>query len=376
MARLFADGFEHYGTDESNLLDGVYGQAFCTLATTPAATGSGSVLISTATGLFTHEGLRKVLPSAIDKIGAMGRFYFASLPSFAYESSIFSFLSSNPQSAQLECFLDPQGALRFVRGKNTYGYVGSIIGNGTLVAQTDPIITASSWNHIEVQVYLHDTLGWIRVAVNGVHRFEATGLDTKFDSSNIVSVSQHRAYLDNSVGGNFFMDDYILYDFTGTPATDTDFCPTYDGAGIATGYIGELQVMYLPPNGNTAEDDWLKSTGTSAFALVDETTPDDTDYIYSTAVNDLTELSLTDLPAEITYVRGVDLWGRLAKIDSGEARIKFGMKSVAATSDATERPVTVEPTYWWDQKNLDPNTSARWTRAGLNAAWLRLTRSL
>lgn len=172
------------------------------------------------------------------------------------------------------------------------------------------------------------------------------------------------------------MDDLYLYDFVGDSAVDTDFVPATDGSGKATGYIGELQVMYLPPNADTAEDDWVPSTGTDAYAMVDEVNPNDADYISSATANDLTEFALTDLPEEITYVRGLQLIGRMSKSDAGAAMIKFGMKSDASTDDADERPITVEPTYWWDFMNVDPDTGTRWTRASLNAAWLRLTRSV
>jgi hypothetical protein len=132
----------------------------------------------------------------------------------------------------------------------------------------------------------------------------------------------------------------------------------------------------LFPNGDTAEADWAKSTGTTGYTLIDEHNPDDTDYIYSTAVGDLSEFDLEDLPEEITYIRGLGIHQRLSKSDSGAAFTKAGMKSVAATTDAAERPITVAPTYWRDTVDVDPNSSARWTRASLNAAWLRLTRSV
>jgi hypothetical protein len=172
------------------------------------------------------------------------------------------------------------------------------------------------------------------------------------------------------------MDDYILYDFTGDSDVDTDFCPATDAGGKATNYIGELQVWPLFPNGDTSEADWQKSSGTDGYPLIGETTPDDTGYIYSTAVGDLSEFDLEDLPVEITYIRGLGIHQRLSKSDAGAAFTKVGMKSVAATSDADERPLTVEETYWRDAIDVDPNSSARWTRESLNAAWLRLTRSV
>lgn len=372
MGRLFADGFDHYGSSEANMLDGPYADVgSCQLATTPTpSTGTHCLLVTGMNNPSNFDGLRKVLPSAQTKMGITLRLYVGS---FGSDSRIIiNFLSSSPNSSQISVVLDPNGRLLFYRG-GTYTFSTHIY--GTLLYTSDPLIVAGTWNHIEVQVNIDNTTGWFRCAVNGVHQIEQTELDTQHTTGGIVSMGHHNIYGAVSTT-DFYLDDYILYDFTGTPAVDTDFCPTYDGAGVATGYIGELQVMWCYPDGNTAQDDWAKSTGSSAFALVDEVDPNDADYIYSTAVDDLVELAMLDLPPEITYIRGVDLWGRMSKADSGAAMVSFGMKSVAATEDAADRPVTTSPTYWYDQLNLDPNTAARWTRTGLNAAWMRLTRTV
>jgi hypothetical protein len=370
---LFADGFDHYGTDEDNMLDGVYANVRGTfLDTAHPATGTTGMHISTTNDIANANSLRKVLPAAATKIGVMGRFYFAGLPSGNVGGNIFDFLTSNSVVSHVVCAVDSSGAIRFLRGRNYLTLSGE---NGTLIAQTGPVITANGQHHIEIQIYLHDSAGWIRVAVDGIHKNLFTGLDTKNGSSDITSISQSVGISGGTGAKDFYMDDYIIYDFTGDSTVDTDFCPTVDGSGIGTNYIGELQCVKLQPNGNTASDAWSKSTGASAFALVDEATPDDTDYIYSTTAGDLTVLSLEDLPPEITYIRGLVVWGRLSKADSGSSATQFGMKSVAASTDATARPVTVEPSYYWDFINIDPNSSARWTRTSLNAAWFRMTRS-
>lgn len=375
MALLWCDGFDHYGSDENNMLDGVYAQVAGQLSTTRSATGTHSFFMNSDGSLNSQQGPRKVLPTSKTKMGVCGRFYFEDLPNDNDTAFIFDFLSSTSTRSQLAACVDSNGAIRFYRGSNHFTN-GSI---GTLVATSDPIIVASAWNHIEIQVNIDNTTGWVRVAVNGVHRYEATGLDTQHDGTGILSVCNHRpAYGGAATDDNseFYMDDIIYYDFVGDDAVDTDFCPPVDVNGVATGYIGELQVMYLPPNGDTVEDDWTPSTGSDAYAMVDETTPNDSDYITSTTAGDLTELDLTDLPEDITYIRGLQLLGRLSKSDSGAAMTKFGMNSDGTTDDADERPVTVEPTYWWDFMNVDPDSLGRWTRDSLNAAKFRLTRSV
>jgi hypothetical protein len=377
--RLWEDGFDHYG-DSTKMLDGSYAHAGVSVSSSQFVTGTHSMYLSGFDGSSATTGLRKVLPTSKDTLGAAGRFYFNGLPSTNYCCAIFDFFTSSPQRSQVTCFFDANGSLRFVRGVD-YSFNAAIINdtNYTPIAVTDPILTANAFNHIEVQIHIHDTEGWIRVAVNGVHRFLATELDTKYDSSNIVSVAQHNAFYGNAnttSNRDFYMDDYYIYDFEGDSGVDTDFCPIVDGNGIATNYIGELQVWPLWANADTAEADWLKSEGSDGYALIDENNPDDTDYIYSDAVDDLSEFELTDLPVEITYIRGLGIHSRLSKSDSGAAMVKVGMKSDAATEDSADTTITTIPTYWRHTFDVDPDSSARWTRASLNAAWLRLIRSV
>lgn len=378
MARIWEDGFDHYGLDETNMLDGSYAQhQGGSLSTAQFSTGTHSYYVSNSIGsLLSFDGLRRVVATPVNKIGCAARVYFPQLPVSNYESAIFTLMPPDTlEIPQLAFTVGINGEIHIIRGGDTIG-TSNLLNTGTLVAFTDPVLTAAAWHHVEVQAYIHDTAGWVRVAVNGVHRYELTGIDTRSNATydTVASVAQNLPY-DCDTASFFYIDDLYYYDFTGNSAIDTDFTPTTDGSGKATGYIGELQVWPLFPNGDTVEADWGKSAGTVGYSLIDELTPDDTDYIYSTLAADLSEFALQDLPAEITYIRGLGLHARMSKSDAGTAQVQLGMKSVAATSDAAARPLTVEPTYWRDMINVDPNSAARWTRDSLNAAWLRLTRS-
>lgn len=375
MALLWCDGFEHYGLDETNLLDGPYGTASAvTLNETYASNGARSIRLDSSGVSSNSGGLRKVLPTAKTKMGAIGRFYFPDFPVDNNECVLFDFLTSYVARAQVTVICDANGRLSFYRGARTEPNDAGM-GQETLLGTTDPILTTAAWNHIEVQVNIDDTVGWIRVAVNGVHRYELTNIDTAYNTEGIISVRTCRYEVGNQ-SGDFYLDDLQLYDFVGDSAVDTDWVPTTNGAGVATNYIGELQCVYLPPNGDTIVADWTPSTGTDDYAMVDELDPNDLDYLYAVAAADLTELDLTDLPPEITYIRGLQLLGRLSKTDSGAAMVTFGMNSNGVVEDAPERPVTVEPTYWWDFMNTDPDSGARWTRTSLNAAKFRINRTV
>jgi hypothetical protein len=354
---LWADGFDNYGTTETFMADGSYATADGgALSTSQVATGTHSWHINgnnATSGDF--QGLRKVLPSAVDKLGVACRLYFPELPNVPFASLPFSFFASTTSRSQITASVGVNGEFRFYRGA---GFSFASFGEGTLIATTDPILVAGAQQHVEIQIYFHNTLGWIRVAVNGVHRYEGTGLDTSYDSTSIASIGIHNHTAMAGMDWNPYMDDLFIYDFTGDASIDTDFCPAVDGSGIATEYIGELQCMYLNADGDGTEADWAKSTGVTGHTLVGETTPNDATYIQSAAAGDLSEFDLLDLPEEITYIRGLMPIGRLSKVDSGAAMIQYGMKSVDSSEDADERPVTVETVYWHDFINTDPNTGA------------------
>lgn len=374
--RLWGDGFNHYGST-THMLDGPYASVgpSCAISTAHPATGTYGLFVNTGNspGLNNDNAVRKVLPTAIDKMGAMGRFYFDGLPVANVGGTIFDFLTSTPHLSQITCLVDSNGCLRFLRGRSYQSISG--FETGTLVAQSDPLVVSRAQNHIEVQVYIHATAGWVRACVNGTNTYEETGLNTLFNTDKIVSVAQSTG-VSGAIGAkDFYMGDYALYDFTGDSSVDTDWCPATDGSGIATNFIGDLQAFPLFLNGDTAQADWGKSSGTVGYSLTNEVPPDDSGYIFSTASGNLSEFDLDDLPSTITYIRGLDLHQRLSKSDGGAAMTKAGMKSGTATSDATERPITIEPTYWRDAVDVDPNSSARWTRTSLNAAKYRQTRS-
>jgi len=378
--RLWEDGFDHYG-DASHTLDGPYAQYDGEISSAQVATGTASWYMNNEGGLLEFDGLRKVLPSAVNTIGCAARFYFPVLPTTNYMNCIFGLMPSDTLLyGQLGFSVGINGEIHVIRKPSGYSNFNLLDLSGAesavVIGSSDPLITAGAFHHIEVQAFIDDAAGWVRIAVNGIHRYLLSGVDTKGSdtTANIGSVAQYQS-TQSEESNWFYMDDYYIYDFTGDSAIDTDFCPNVGGDGIATNYIGDLQVWPLFPNGDTAEADFVLSTGTDGYALIDEHSPNDDTYIYSENLNDLSEFELDDLPPEITYIRGLGQHIRMSKSDGGSARVKVGMKSVAATFDNDERPLTVIPTYWRDACDVDPNSGSRWTRASLNAGKVRFTRS-
>src|SRR4051812_36169873 len=109
MSLLWADGFEHYGTDTSKMLDGLYGQAsHCIISTTHPATQTRSLFFNSDGGQADF-GLRKVLPTAIQKVGVAGRFYLPVLPNGQTSICIADFVTTDAAGSHIGVFVGSNG---------------------------------------------------------------------------------------------------------------------------------------------------------------------------------------------------------------------------------------------------------------------------
>lgn len=148
-----------------------------------------------------------------------------------------------------------------------------------------------------------------------------------------------------------------MYICDGTGGTDNDF-------------LGDLRVDPIFPNANGTNDQWLKSTGTDAYTVVDENPPnDDTDYLYSNTLNDLTTVGMQDLPYSPSIVHAIHIGIHARKTDSGPRGITPAIRTNANNYlDATELPLQtayqILPTSLFV---LNPNTGVRFTESEVNA---------
>lgn len=361
MAINWMDNFNIYGTDagrSARLLNGVYAETTrADLQVDPDPTaGGGQVLRKYGGGL--GGDFRKVLNTARVTVGAAARFWFSNLPTVVGDSecpTMFSFRDVN-NLIQVDITIDPSGNIIARRQDNGAQVQLGITAN--------PAIVANAWKHVEAKVKIDNAVGTVEVRVEGVVVLNLAGLDTYSNQiGSIASIQQvGQKSCQDAAGPTMYMKDYIIWDTT---------------TGFNNDFMGSCQVLKIIPDGDVALN-WTTSAGLTGFNLINEGTPDDDgSYISApTPAPAAYKCSLSDLPANVTSVRGVMPIHRSRKTDGGDGNIQVGAISGASTGLGADRPITTAYTYWYDVFDTDPATAAAWSRVSVNAMNLQINRTL
>lgn len=342
MTIQFMDNFQQYGTDESFMLDGIYASVSGTLNSDPDGISPGKTIL-----LNGSYALRKVLSTDLTTVGSGFRVWFPELPD-GNSNAIFQW-RDNANAVQCTLSIMSTGGLQFWRGDFT-----TLLGTSAT-----PVVTAGAWHHIEVKALIDDTAGTLEVRVNGRVIIDLDTIDTK--ATSIAGCAQV-VWGDNSISSErFYMKDVIVWDSLGSSNND---------------FIGDVQIVSLIPTGDTALN-WTPSTGTDGYALIDESVPNDTDYISADdTLPDASVFTLSDLDADVVSVKGLMSFVRMFKTDGGTAQVQVGLVSGTNTDNGEDRPITVAETTWMDLSELDPDTAAAWTPIAVNAVKLRIDRTV
>lgn len=353
MSLRFLEGYDMYGTDETEMLDGNWASVGGTLVTSSPTprTGTGAMKF------FANRHNRKVLPVAGDVQMGMCGIYLMELPSDSTCMPI--------------CYLDgnsfPQCAVKITPTGALQGYIGynSVLGpsstGATIGSASSPVLVAASWQHMEWEIKIHDSAGYIKVWVDGLLVLNETGHDTKGTSS--ANAEQFFHGRDSSAVGDpdMTIDDLCLYDDAGA---------IYNVAPIG---IRKVYTCFV--NGDTAQTDWIRNGGASDFGRLNENPSDEaTSYVYG-APGDISDYDCEDLPVGVTTVDGVMPQVKARKSDSGTAFLQTGV--VSAGVDELGDTVAPGTSFTYYQPNVferDPNGDIAWTRTSFNASYLRLDR--
>jgi hypothetical protein len=360
LAIQWMDDFTCYGTDTNRalrMLDGPYAEITrVALVADPDPTSAGAMVLQKFGGGLGGD-FRKVLNSTQTTIGVAGRYWFSSMPA---DSTI-------AECHSITSFRDVNNISHIRIRPNSAGYLVAVRTDNGVEVQlgitSTPVLTANAWRHIEVKVVLDVAAGSVEIRVEGITVLNVTGVRTTTNiggaNANCGQVAQISPQ--NGSAPVMYTKDFIIWDNT-TGANNT--------------FMGSCQVIKLIPNGDTTLG-WTPSTGTTGYNLINETTPDD-DGTYISAPFPLpgnSQFTLTDLPVNVSTVRGVQLMHRSRKTDGGDGNIQASAVSGANTGNGADRPITTAYTYMWDIFDLDPSGSA-WSRTLVNALQLKLNRTV
>lgn len=354
---VWMDGFDHYNGAWEAMDDGSYaiiggGFQAGNLNASNKRTGSHS-WNSWGTALW-----RKVLPVGVDEVGVGMAIYPAFLPGESGNCLPILQLMNFDGDWMIRLDVMPTGAFRVQRNNHNNTVT-------TIYTSPNEAVVANSFQHVEFVCRCHDTAGYVGIAVNGRVIADVSGLDTRGGAAAVFDMVQQAR---NGYVGNPFQ----------APGMDVDDLFIRDNRGTTnnTGFLGDRQVQTMYPDADGAAQDWTRSnTAIPAFDVINDPYSD-TDNIAATAPNQVAEFGLQDLPPEVTNVAGVMTLARVRKSDAGDARLQVSLVSGGSADPGEDRPITTAYTYWADISEYDPATGLKWTPSAVNAAQLRLTRTV
>lgn len=345
MSLLFIDGFDHYATaDFSKKLWTTAGGAM-TINATGGRRGGGSAKAGSTSQSIT----RSITASGTVIIG------FA-ITGTALTNTSGGFVTLlEGATTHLTLMGDGASHLQVRRGTTS----------GTVLGTSSNAFTNNTYYYFELRAKIDDTAGAFEVRVNGAN-WLALGPDTA--GSPTVAV-------DTKNGGTTGLIDTVTLglQFSGHEIDDLYICNS--SGSTNNDFLGDCRVDLCTANGEGSHLDFTPSTGSTHYALVDESTPNTSDYNSSNTVGAKDSYTLTDLAAVTGSVFGAQALAAVLKDDAGARSAKVGLRtntggSPGSTVMGSALALSTSQLYALSIAETDPSTGIAWTEAGLNGAEL------
>lgn len=346
MALIHADNFDIYGLGFENphLLDGIFSENRHTeLRGDPDDFSPGTVL-RTYDLSNEHNGLRLILPNSRTIVGAAWRWWIKAVPSIAGDVPCVTWYDPANVAIVSVC-INVLGGITIKNGDPTGPINKSTPG---------PVLSARGWYHIETKIDTANATCEVRV--------EGVVVLTTAIPNGYIGTQNLKWGVFSAAGpmNEAYYKDLVVWDGTGPYNND---------------FLGSVLVVSLRPVADVALN-WTPSTGTDGFSILDNSPPNDAQYISAPFPPPAAYVAdLTNLPPNVTSVKGVVSIVRATKADGGDASLQISMVSGNATANGSNRPITITPTYWRDVFEQDPATNAAWTPGALDAVKQKMNRT-
>jgi hypothetical protein len=243
MGILRVESFDHWATADAPKKGWTFGSAGVSYINVGAGRNGTNSFRLSMQGTSLAEG-RLGVANSTNRSGIAG---FALRP-VALPGGIATFFgveegASNAEHLQLR--LHPSGALSVTQNSSP-----------VVPATAGGVITGATWQYIEFAWYIHQTTGSLEVRVNGVPVLTGTNIDTLWTATGIwtgVTFGGGTSTLGIDVDDVYVADDNV--------------------------FRGDHRIMCVVASpGNGTYTDWTPSEGTNHGALVDDPTPNITDF--------------------------------------------------------------------------------------------------
>ena len=339
MTLLFCDSFDHYTTVLQKW-------------TFTSVSGSGAAItIGSSSGRFTN-GLRattpnsgnymiyKTLPSGDDVIIVGAAVRISNYPTT--NVPVFSLREASGPQHHCEIRINSAGKLFVTRNATAVGSAGTTT------------LSLNVWYFIEAKVTVHDSTGAAEVRINGVTELNLTGQDLRDGGTGIVD--QLASGLTVSLPASFNIDFDDLYVCDGNGSTNNDF-------------LGDVRIESVFPNGNGNSSQLVGSDGNSTdnYLLVDETAPNDADYVESSTVGEKDTYAYGNVTPTSGTVYGLQVMTRAAKTDAGARSVASIARLSGTEVDSSDKTLSTTYAYYPDIRETKPGGGA-WSISDVNSA--------
>ncbi len=226
----------------------------------------------------------------------------------------------------------------------------SVIRGGTLLEIADFYFSVNSWYWIEFKVKCNDSTGIYELRVGETVVASDTGVDTKAGSNdyhNIVKL----------IGGSSIrisrFDDFYVCD--GAGAVNNDF-------------LGNVSVTTLFPDGIGNSSDFTPSAGNNYENVDEQLIDDDTTYNESSTASHKDTYTYDNVSA-LVNIKGLQIDTLCRETDVTSYSLKTPIRSNGTDYDDSAQAIgTTDYVFKRRIAELDPDTSAAWLAAAINAA--------
>lgn len=250
--------------------------------------------------------------------------------------------------ADIMCFLDGATIHTGLYLNANNAIVAFRATNATVLGTSaNNVVPASGFCYIEVKVFVHDTTGTVDVKVNGASVLSLTGQDTRN-------------------GGNAYMTGFRIRGMANTCKVDDLY--VCDTAGSTNNdFLGDIRVDCLFPDGDGNYSQFTPSTGGSHYVLVDESTPNTTDYNDGVTVGDRDSYTFGNLSALASQtVYAVQVCMAINKDDAGSKSASSFVRSGGTNGDGASVALGTSQVIVPQIYEQNPNGSVAWTESTVN----------
>lgn len=353
MTLLFADGFDGYtaGGDRTVLdpvydFNGVIGTSRAGVSASGRVTGKcgytdvGYIQLATMFG-FELDATLLTADSTI-------------IIGFAVKVDENDFHAGSSSRLPLLHLLDSNGDGQTAIYISGSGNIKAVSGD---VSSTDGIAFGTArmfskvWHYVEMKVTLDIVSGAVEVRVDGETVISGSGQTSPGVAAEAFATTL--IFGGSNDSARVMVDDLYICDSQGSVNND---------------FLGEIGIRRLSPDADGATNDFTPLGGGDNYVEVDEDDPDgDTSYVESSTVGHQDLYGVDDLSSTPASIASLQVVATSKSDDGGAKSGKNYLSSSAVEGAGSAYALTSGYVPQQSIHELDPNTSAAWAEAGVNA---------